>query len=121
MLLTRFVIAASCMMLLAPLASAQIIIIEAEDYIASNDIGGAVIQTVLCSAASGGEAVEGFDTPGEWIEVILNASHAGSFADWIRSAGLNNYESDLRSTIFGGGPGGADLVSAYHTVGLGIG
>lgn len=119
--MTRFAIAAFGIMLAAPLASAEIIMIEAEDYVASHDIGGAVIQTVSCSAASGGEAVEGFDTPGEWIEVVLNVSHVGSYADWIRSAGLTGYESDLQSTVFGGGPGGADLVSTYHTVGLGIG
>lgn len=110
-----------CIILLASAAGGQAIIVEAESYVASNDIGGTVIYVTSCSGASGGQAVEGFDTPGEWIEVVVNVPAAGSYADSIRSAGLLNYESDLQSTIFCGGPVGTDLTSAYHTLGLGIG
>ena len=110
-----------CITLLASVVCAQAIIVEAESYVASNDIGGIVIYVTACSGASGGRAVEGFDTPGEWIEVVVNVPVAGSYADSIRSAGLLNYESDLGSTIFSGGPGGTDLNSAYHTLGMGIG
>lgn len=110
-----------CIMLLVAVACAQAIIVEAESYVASNNTGGTVIYVTSCSGASGGMAVEGFDTPGEWIEVVVNVPAAGSYADSIRSAGLLNYESDLESTTFGSGPGGTDLTSAYHTLGLGIG
>ena len=102
-------------------AHAQTIIVEAESYIAHHDEGGNAIYRASCSGASGGEVVEGFDFPGDWIEMILNVPDNGSFADSLRSGGLLNAESDLQSTVFGAGPSGEDLVSAFHTVGQGIG
>ncbi len=107
--------------LLCVSASAQSIIIEAESYVASYDAGGVSIYITTCTGASGGYAVEGYDTPGDWIEVVLNMSDAGSFADSLRSAGELYEESDHQSTIFGAGPGGDDVISTYHTYGYGIG
>jgi hypothetical protein len=120
-LLTRLTVAAVCVSLLAFATGADAIIVEAESYVASNNIGGTAIYVTACAGASGGRAVEGFDTPGEWIEVVLDVPGAGSYADSIRSAGRLDFESDLGSTIFGGGPGGIDITSSYHTIGLGIG
>jgi hypothetical protein len=104
-------------------ANAQSIRVEAESYIyvAYHDEGGVALNVVSCSGASGGQAVEGFDFPGDWIEVILEVPENGSFCDSLRSGGLTAHECDLQSTVFGAGPLGEDLVSAFHTIGEGIG
>jgi hypothetical protein len=97
-------------------------IVEAESYVASHNAGGLSIYVTACSGASEGYAVEGYDYPGDWIEVILNMPETGTFADSLRSASTpTGIESDYASTIFAGGIGGQDLISAFHTVGLGIG
>ena len=101
-------------------AYAQGIIVEAETFTAYHNEGGNSIMLVDCSAASGGRAVEGFDYPGDWIEVMLTIEN-GSFTDSIRSAGLLDLTSSIRSTVFGAGPGGVDLSSLFSTYGLGIG
>ena len=101
-------------------ALAQGLMVEAETYGASHDEGGIPIQVVTCSAASGGRAVEGFDYPGDWLEVTLTIG-TGSFTDNIRSAGMFDSTSSQRSTILGADPAGKDLVSHFSTYGLGIG
>ena len=95
-------------------------IIEAEGFVASHNVGGDPIVEVSCGAASGGKAVEGFDYPGDWIEVVLVMDANGSFADTLRSAGLLDSVCTHRATIYGCGPSGEDLVSSFQTVGLGI-
>lgn len=102
-------------------AFAHEIVLEAEDYVNSFDTGGTAIYTTACSGASGGYAVEGFDSPGDWIEVVLTIDELGAYADTLRSAGLYGYESDMRITIMEGGQGGGDIESYYSPVGLGIG
>jgi len=102
-------------------ASAQPIILEAESYIASHDEGGAAIYVTACGAASGGLAIEGFDFPGDWIEVALVLGENKSMTNRIRSGGDVGTATDLQSTIFGAGPLGEDLVSAFPTQGVGIG
>ena len=101
-------------------AGAHSTTIEAESFVAWHDEGGNVIQRVTCGAASGGEAVEGFDHPGDWIEVVFELGAPGSFTDTLRSAGLLDSVSTIRSTVYGCGPSGEDLVSWFTTVGLGI-
>ena len=105
---------------LLPAASAQGVIIEAETFVASHDEGGGMIYVTSCTAASQGLAVEGFDYPGDWIEVVLTVETNGSYADVLRSAGLDGLESTVRSTVYGCGPAGEDLVSTFYTVGMGI-
>ena len=107
--------------LLPACSYAHDITIEAETYTNSFDAGGNTIDLVSCTAASGGWAVEGFDWPGDWIELSLTTPELGAYADTLRSAGLYGYESDLRLTIFNGSQGGENLISYYHPVGLGIG
>jgi hypothetical protein len=96
------------------------ITIEAEGFVASHNEGGNSIVEATCSAASGGKAVEGFDYPGDWIEVVLVVGESGSFTDTLRSAGLIDSLSSERSTIYGCGPSGEDLVSSFAAVGMGI-
>ena len=102
-------------------ANAAPIILEAESYIASHDEGGAAIHVTACGAASGGLAVEGFDFPGDWIEVVLVLGQNESLTDRIRSGGDIGVVTDLQSTIFGADPMGEDLISAFPTQGVGIG
>ncbi len=107
--------------LLPACVCAHEIVLEAEDYVNSFDAGGTAIYSTTCSGASGGYAVEGFDFPGDWIEVTLTIPELGAYADTLRSAGLYGYDSDMRITIMAGAPGGGDIESYYSPVGLGIG
>jgi hypothetical protein len=106
---------------LATTAASASVLVEAESFVASYNAGGTSIYVVSCSGASGGYAVEGFDTDGEWIEMMVTIPETYGYADSMRSAGLATAESDIAMTIFGAYPGGSDLASSYHTVGLGIG
>lgn len=119
--MTRLLTTAATAAFLLCTSSAYCIVIEGETFVASQDLGGLPIAWTYCSGASGGKAVDGLDIPGEWIELVLETPDVGSFTDSLRSAGLLDEESDLRSTVVNGGPGGTDLVSSFHTVGLGIG
>ena len=107
--------------LLTVTASAESIWVEAETYTASHDAGGLGIYITGCTAASQGMAVEGFDFPGDWIELKLNVAETGSFVDSLRSGSMSMEENDLRCTVFRAGPAGEDIVSDYHTLGYGIG
>jgi hypothetical protein len=118
--LVKLLLVAWLVCVLGGAAVAGDIIVEAEAYLASHNEGGAPIQKVTCGAASGGEAVEGFDYPGDWIEVTVTIGN-GSFTDKIRSAGLFDSTSLHQSTVYGAGPAGDDLISHFTTYGLGIG
>ena len=115
------VLLAACLVLLVWASAAPAIVVEAESFVGSYNVGGDPIAVVDCSGASGGKAVEGFDTAGEWIEVILNVPEPYAYVDSVRSAGYLQEETDLATTVFGAAPGGEDVISAYHLVGLGIG
>jgi hypothetical protein len=107
--------------LLGSVASAESVWVEAETFTAKHDAGGLTIYVTGCSGASGGQAVEGFDTPGDWIELKLDIAENGAFIDSLRSGGMSMVESDLRCTVYGAGPLGGDLTSTYSTLGYGIG
>ena len=119
--MTRLLMVLFLIALLSFAASAESIWVEAETYTASHDAGGLAIYVTGCSGASGGLAVEGFDYPGDWIEMKLDILDNGAFMDSLRSGGLAMEESDIRTTVFGAGPAGEDLVSDYHTLGYGVG
>jgi hypothetical protein len=120
LLLARLLVIAGLLLLLAS-AQAQALVIEAESFVASHNAGGDPIVVVSCSAASGGYAVEGVDSIGDWIELVLNVPVIYGYADSLRSAGYYAYESDIKTTIFGADPDGGNVISTYHTVGAGIG
>jgi len=119
--LARLLLVLIFIALLSFTASAESIWVEAEAYTASYDAGGLAIYVTGCSAASQGMAVEGFDFPGDWIELKLTIPENGAFTDSLRSGGMSMEESDLRCTIFRAGPVGEDIVSDFHTLGYGIG
>ena len=102
-------------------AVACAITIEAESLVGSFNAGGDDIYVVACSGASGGQAVEGVDTAGDWIEMMVTVADTYGYADSLRSAGLLNLQSNFALIIFGAAPGGADVASEFHPVGLGIG
>ena len=72
---------------LASFASAAPIIVEAEDYVSSHNEGGEPITVTSCGGASGGYAVEGYDSTGDWIELRVTLAVAGTYEDILRSAG----------------------------------
>ena len=119
--MARLLLALIFVALLSFSAGAESIWVEAEDYIGSHDEGGLAIYVTDCISASGGLAVEGFDFPGDWIELKLDIRENGSFVDSVRSGGLRLVESDIRSTIYGAGAAGEDVVSPFHTIGYGVG
>ena len=101
-------------------APAAPILLEAEAYISSHNAGGTSIYVTACSGASGGLAVEGYDYPGDYIEMRVMLPEGGAYADRFRSAGEDLTSTDHAVTIrVEGGPEVA--TSGYHTVGMGIG
>ena len=96
-------------------------IVEAEDYIAFNDIDGYIIAVVSCAAASNGLIVQGLDFPGEWIELSVNFPQSGFYEVQVGIQGLLGMEYELRTTIQGAGPQGEDLRAEFNYVGQGIG
>jgi hypothetical protein len=101
--------------------AARAVTVEAENFIASYNAGGEEIYWLSCSGASGGRAVEGVDTAGDWIEIAVDIPETYGYADTLRSAGNTLEESNFQVTIPGACPGGGDASSTYHTVGMGIG
>jgi hypothetical protein len=67
-------------------AVAQVIEVEAEDYIDSLDTGGVGIAVVGNDACSGGYSVVGLDLPGEWVAYDLAVDTLGVYAPrfWMR-------------------------------------
>lgn len=95
--------------------------IEAESMIDAHDEGGIPIALVSCSYASGGVAVSGLDSPGDWIEFRLELRTAISFVDSLRSAGLKG-EQRTFSVLFvaAGDPVGAPGDTVTSGPGLGF-
>ncbi len=69
------------------IAFSQTLRLEAENFIASHNIGGGDVYVRSCSAASGGYAVDGLDREGEWIQLALELPESFCFFDSVRSAG----------------------------------
>lgn len=110
----------SILALTAPAAYAVPIILEAEDYVGSFNVGGDPIYVTLCSGASGGYAVEGYDFPGDYIELEVDITQAGDYDDILRSGGeLYVYsEHFARYRIKGGS---TFNYATFSTMGMGIG
>jgi len=71
----------------AEVAISETLRIEAETMTASYNISGLDIAVRGCSAASGGQAVDGLDIEGEWIQIPLELTEGMCFTDSLRSAG----------------------------------
>jgi len=107
--------------LLAANAWALSVTIQADAYIDSYNAGGTELYVTSCGGASNGLAVEGYDHPGDWIELKLVITHGGDYVDSLRSAGDDLAGAEHLVTVFG--PGGVPLetTSSYTTMGMGIG
>jgi hypothetical protein len=96
--------------------------IEAESMIAAHNLGGAAIAVVSCSGASGAHAIQGLDSPGEWIEVRLELPTATAFLDSLRSAGLAGQVRHFAvQFLTGDDPTGAPGDTVTSGPGLGFG
>ena len=111
--------------LLAGLASAeevQPVLVDwgppLHDY---HDVDGGLIDPLYeCDNASQGTAVAGFDTPGEWIEVLFDLAEGGRFdVELSFKSGLGVANSLVLSFRPAGGEAGDPLDFAYAGAGLG--
>ncbi len=110
----------SIMALTASAAYAVPIILEAEDYVRSFNVGGDPIYVTSCSGASGGYAVEGYDYPGDYIELRVEICQAGDYDDILRSGGeLYVYSEHFATYRIDGGS--TFSFASFSTMGLGIG
>ena len=101
-------------------AFADTIVLEAENYVASYNAGGYPIYVTYCSGASGGYAVDGYDTVGDWIELKVVLDLAGAYDDTLRSAGELYVFSQHRARFRR--PSGPNFATSnYVTYGYGIG
>lgn len=106
--------------LAASAAHAAPIILEAEDYVSAWNMGGDPIYITLCSGASGGYAVEGYDYIGDFIELRVVLPRAGQYDDILRSGG-ELYEFSEHFARFRRENGGTITFTTYSTMGMGIG
>jgi hypothetical protein len=60
---------------------------ETVDALHGHDVGGSALQVVSCSAASGGLALEGLDTPGDWVAFDFALAAQTCLIDSLRCAG----------------------------------
>jgi hypothetical protein len=87
-------------LLLTPVAlHAQRLVIEAESYIASNEIGGDEIQAIGLSGCSGGYYLAGLDTPGEWVEYDAAVNTAGVYSFGLKCRGALDREYKFRAVF----------------------
>jgi hypothetical protein len=115
-----------CLLLALPAASGAMepdlpFEVEAEDYVAYNDLGGVLIDDVGCPGTSSGYIVKGLDRFGEWIELSVTFPESGYYKIEVGIQGSEGLEYELRTTLVGGGPVGEDLRAEYFYVGEGMG
>jgi hypothetical protein len=106
--------------LLAATGAATPIILEAENYVGAYNVGGEPIHVVYCSSASGGMAVEGYDTVGDFIELRIILDMAGAYDDTLCSAG-ELYQFSQHRVTYRREYGGILAYSDFMTYGYGIG
>lgn len=100
--------------------SAQRLAIEAESYTASNETGGAAIQSLPLSGCSGGYFLYGLDTPGEWVQYDVTLGGSGTFSFTLKCRGVFSREYGFRlvlTPVDGGEPQTVD----FTFVGMGFG
>jgi hypothetical protein len=122
---TVFTVTAACAGHLSARADATVTVIEPlaielENYDSYDDLGGELIHKQSCGAASGGWAVEGFDTVGETLVYQATFDHDGLYAGILTAAATKNVRNQVTITVEGAGPGGEDQSAVFEVVGLGI-
>jgi hypothetical protein len=91
--------------------------VELEDYTSFEGLG---IHVTLCSAASGGRAVDGCDNEGEAIFYQVTFEHPGHYSAILRAAATKLAHRILRVNVFAAGAEGADQVADFDIEGKGI-
>jgi len=113
-------IAMTAVLMAATTAPAYTLVLQASDYIASYNAGGADFYTTPCGGATNGLGVEGYDYAGDWIELKMVISTAGTYRDSLRTAADDEAVGNHQITVFN--PGGEPVgTSPYQTMGVGIG
>jgi hypothetical protein len=101
-------------------ASAYTVVLQASDYIASGNAGGADFYTTPCGGATNGIGVEGYDYAGDWIELKLVLGEECAYRDSLRTAADDMTIGNHIVTITG--PGDETMgTSSYQSEGWGIG
>lgn len=101
-------------------AISQTVLVECESYTAFQDLGGMPIATLSCSYASGGQAVDYVDVPGEWIQLSVTFPGDGYYSDSLCCAAYIGAVNTLRLTLSDEALK-AEQTSDVEVVGSGIG
>lgn len=81
-------------------AGAYVLTLEADGYTDVSDLGGRPIDTVGCSGASQGIALEGIDLSGEWISWDVVVDQQVTVSGSVRSAGAELFERRYTLTVW---------------------
>jgi hypothetical protein len=104
--LVPLLLAALCLGSAGSATAQSVIQLEAENMAGAYNTGGTPIGMVSCAAARGALAVDGVDTPGEYIEWPLTLTQDLVFRDSLRTAGptgvVRNFTIEFLPA--GGGP-----------------
>jgi len=120
--LALFFLAAPCLGLQGPARAETVVQLEAENMVASHNVGGGAIGYVSCGAARGGLAVDGVDTPGDYIEWPLTLAQDFVFRDSLRTAGSIGVVRQFAILFLpsgGGPPVAADTLITLPGAGIG--
>ena len=100
------------------------VVVECEDFETydSYDLGGMPIVSLFCTGASGYLAVNGLDTPGEWILVSASIPVAGCYESLLAYQAAYDDDVHFRVSLIGASlPGGEIAVDYSLTNGWGFG
>ena len=101
-------------------AISQTVLVECESFTAFQDLGGLPIAKVSCAYASGGQAVDYVDVPGEWIQLSVIFPEDGYYSDSLCCAAYIGAVNTLRLTLSDEALK-AEQTSDVEVVGSGIG
>ncbi len=88
-------------LLIAVPASAARVLVEAENYTKSNDIGYEPIRKIGVDGCSGGAAMIGLDCEGEWTRYSLTVAAFGTYAAYLRCQGDLGVQFGFRMVLTG--------------------
>lgn len=75
------------------------LVIEAEDYAASYDLGGETIRRKEEAGCGGGHLLAGLDTTGEWVQYEVTIAQEGLFRIGLICAGEYNVSYGMRLVL----------------------
>ena len=81
------------------------IVVEAEDFVAYNNLGGVMISSALGPGCSGGYMLIGLDIPREWTQYDLSCSQSGFYSVLMKCRGTFSQSYLLRLALTPEGAG----------------